>query len=238
MNLIVSDEFIESWIEPHEEDLAKLFILLHSLDYYGAIIEDVPNTKLHEILDSLDIKNSFTAFNRKTIIKPNKNPSEMALFRNNYDFIVFHCRNAEITKWACQDQRIDCLSFPLEEIHILADDSTIKLAKEQDKAIEIDYSEIVHKKNPIGLLRNLKKVFFKAVKKNLPVILSSRAHNKYELRSICSILGVLNFLDVEEKYYKEISQKWLINRLGRNTKRKNESFVVPGVHIKDQEELQ
>lgn len=236
MKLVVPSHFIEPCITGSEEQLEKLLRWLTSLNYGGCVIEEIDDYSLERIRGSLFSEKESFLFTRKTITSSKRNPSDINKFRNKHDFIVFYCTNADLTKWACQDQRIDCLKFPLSEIHQLADDSTISMAKDNDKAIEVDFHEFIKMKNPIAPLRNIKKVFHRAIKKKLPIILSSHAQNEYALKSRQSILGFLSFLDVPDRYYQEVSQAWLLNRLNRNKERKKTNFISPGIWLKETEE--
>lgn len=232
---LVTNNFIEPWIQTEEKNFENIVNWLCFMNFKGALFENLTFENSSQLNDQFGKQTNFLIFNRKTVESSKRNPSEMDKFRSDFDFIAFFCSNAELTKWACQDQRIDCLSFRLSEIHQLVDDSTINLAKEADKAIEIDFSEILSKKNPIPLLRNVKKVIYRATNKNLPIIFSSRARSKYDLRSIHSLLGFLDLINVKKEYYSDISQTWLINRLQRNRMRKNGDFLSPGIWLKNKE---
>ena len=236
MKLLVTNDFIEPWIQVDETNFENILNRLIFLHFKGAIFENISRAELDHLKDRIVIEDEFLLFNRRTIESSKKNPNDMDKIRNEFDLVCFFCTNAEITKWACQDQRIDCLTFQLSEIHLLVDDSTVNLAKNQDKAIEIDFSELLLKKNPISSLRNIKKVMHRAARKNLPVIFSSRARNVFNLRSVYSLIGFLEFIDVKSNYYDEISQKWLYERLIRNQIRKKEFFLAPGIWIKNNEE--
>ena len=238
MKLLVSNHFIEPCIQDSEQQVEKLIKWLIALSYKGVMIENIVMDRLQKLQDSLTPKEEFVLYTRKTIDSPKRNPSDLDKIRNNFDFLVYYSTSADLTKWACQDQRIDCLKFPLSEIHQLADDSTIIMAKENEKGIEIDFSELLRIKNPIPWLRNIRKVFHRATKKELPIILSSHARTEYDLRSNYSILGFLALLDVSETYYKEISQVWLTNKLTRNKERKGANFIAPGIWVKAPEESQ
>ena len=87
------------------------------------------------------------------------------------------------------------------------------------------------------MLRNLKKALYRAIKKDLPIIFSCKASSEYNIRSSYSLLGFMEFLDVPNGYYENNSQNWLKNRLKRNKERKNDKFIVPGVWMKRNEEV-
>ncbi len=233
----MSEHFIEPCIQGSEQQVEELIKWLRELSFKGVIIENMAQEKVESLQNTLSNKEEFLLFNRVTIDSPKRNPSDLDKFRNKCDFLVYYSINADLTKWACQDQRIDCLKFPLSEIHQLADDSTIIMAKENDKALEIDFSELLGTKNPIPWLRNIKKVIHRATKKELPIILSSNAKTEYDLRSRYSILGFLHFLEISESYYKDISQNWLSTKLVRNRERKRTNFVSPGIWVKESEEF-
>ena len=226
----------EPWIQTHSLDIQNFIQRLQLLDYNACIVEDLPLKHIEELELNKTIPEKFKIFNRRTIESSKRNPGDIDHIRKEHDFISYHCATPELTKWACQDQRIDAILFSLADIHQLADDSTIILAKEHDKALEIEYYSILTNRYPISFLRNIKKVVFRATKKNLPIIFSSRAQHVENLRSIYSLEGFLDFIDVPSKYNTAISQQWLISRLERNRIRKSSNFIAPGIWFSDKED--
>lgn len=229
-------EFIEPWITNPPENLGKLLSWVEKLGFSGCIIEGINSHEFKNFKQSLQLNSSFSTFTRTTIDSNKKNPPALDQLRTRHEFMTYYCTNAELTKWACQDQRIDNLLFPLKEIHRLVDDSTINMAKENDKSIEIDFSLLIADKYPIAQLRNIIKVVHRVTKKEIPLIFSSRANSINMVRSPYSLLGFLNFIGLPENYYKEISQKWLVQRLTRNVSRNSNSFVSPGIWVTSENE--
>ena len=234
----MASQFIQPWIQVSEELIEEFIQRLRLLQYNCCIIENMSFTTVKRIQSTMPINNPFKIFNRKTLESSKRNPSDIDYLRRENDFISYHATTPELTKWACQDQRIDALQFPLNDIHQLADDSTIILAKENDKSIEIEYNAILSNKYPISFLRNIKKVVYRAVKKELPKLFSSKAQIVEQLRSRSSLEGFLEFIGMPDSYYKEISQSWLVTRLERNRLRKKEEFIAPGIWLKEQQENQ
>lgn len=228
-------DFIEPWIFSSEDHLEKIVTLLQSLDYTGCIIENLKSDTINRVTANMKTETFFTIYSRKTIESGKRNPTEMDQFRQYFDFLTFFCTTPELTKWACQDQRIDSLLFSLKDIHKLIDDSTVNMALENSKSIEIEFTTVVQEKYPIPYLRNIKKSIFKITRKNLPVLLSSKANSFYDIKSPSSIIGFLNFLDVSDDYYETISQPWLKSRLSRNRSRKSDEFVSPGIRLSPEE---
>lgn len=234
----MASQFIEPWIQASEEHLEEFIRRLKILQFNSCIIENMPLTSVKRLQTTLRINNQFKLFNRKTLESSKRNPSDIDFLRRENDFISYHATTPDLTKWACQDQRIDSLQFPLNDIHQLADDSTIILAKENDKSIEIEYNTILSNKYPILFLRNIKKVVYRAVRKELPILFSSKAQTEGQLRSKFSLEGFLEFVGIPDSYYREVSQPWLATRLERNRLRKQEEFIAPGIWLKEQQEDQ
>ena len=230
-------DFIEPWIVNAPENFGKLLPWLHKLGYSGCIIEGIGAQDLKEVSKKVLTSDRFTTFTRKTLETNKKNPPNLDQIRNQVDFLTFFCSNAEITKWACQDQRIDNLLFPIKEFHRLVDDSTINLVNENKKSIEVDFSSIISDKYPIAQLRNIIKVVYKATKKDVPLIFSSKAKTIEMVRSPYSLIGFLNFVGFPLNYYQNISQPWLTQRLKRNISRKSDSFISPGLWVTSEDDL-
>lgn len=232
-------EFIESWIEVNGSDIAELeyfekwFKFLgykHIIwEFYDTTNDPKQNKRNNSFLE----KNSLVFYNRKTLTTTAKKQSKNYLDKLRKEFIIItqFCTAPELTKWACQDQRIDFLLFKLADIHMLADKSTIRLLQEHNKFLEIDCSEFFNTKfKPIGLLRKTQKVIFECVKKQVPVLLSSRARTPLSLRTPRAVLGMANFLGIPQNYYLQVSQAALYERLARNKRRlQSNLFVGPEI---------
>ena len=219
---ILQELFIEPCLKPNPDiDIEIYENWLRILNFSHYLIEVDQHTKTL-------LPNS-QCFLRQTITTNKKNLSDLNSRRYAVDLLIFYCTNPDATKWACQDQRIDSLIFNPSNIHLLADDSTINLLKINNKAIDINTFELVSKL-AIGPIRNVRKAIYKAVKKDVPILLSSNANNPQELRSQQSVIAFSHFLDIPVDYYSEISQKWLYSRLLRNQKRRtNSDFVAPNI---------
>ena len=79
---------------------------------------------------------------------------------------------------------------------------------------------------------------YRAVRKELPILFSSKAQTEGQLRSKFSLEGFLEFVGIPDSYYREVSQPWLATRLERNRLRKQEEFIAPGIWLKEQQEDQ
>ena len=91
--------------------------------------------------------------------------------------------------------------------------------------------ELTQKKS-IRSLRNIKKAVYRAVSKEVPLLLSSYANSPDSLRPKKSIIGFSQFIGMKNSYYLNISQKWLFSRLIRNRKRNmNPEFIAPNIWV-------
>lgn len=212
--------FIESCLKP-ENDIHpdKYWAWLDLLQYSHCIVETDKDKNF--------INEHF--FKRKTLLSEKKNPMTIQNERLKNDFLVFHCLTPELTKWACQDQRIDVLTFELSQINKLADNSTINLLASNSKGIDINISSL-HSRGSIGKLRNIKKVVYRAVKKKIPILLSSHVNTPDLLRSKKIMLAFSTFLGMPENYFESTCQSWLFSRLMRNRERQQgNDFISPGI---------
>jgi RNase P/RNase MRP subunit p30 len=227
--------FIESWIECPLNELERFVKWLQFMGYNHVICE-FPENKINSQsiqINSLPVFSNLQIYNRKTLDKTTKSQSKQQLNHLRQKFIIISqlCNDPTITKWACLDQRIDFLVFNLSDIHLLADDSTVRLIHENEKFLEINCHEIFQRKgNPISLLRNIKKVIHRCIKKQVPILLSSKAKNPFSLRAPRSVLGMAEFLGITPSYYQEISKLSLYQRIDRNINRLNtDYFIGPGI---------
>lgn len=231
--------FIESWIDitPSNAHLYEVFVnWLEFLKYNSSIWEftGLTDSILNNILKHpINQKSRVLNYNRTTLSTIAKNQSKAQLdnLRKKYTIVAQLCNSPVLTKWACLDQRIDCLQFQLSEIHHLVDMSTARLLKENNKILEIDCSQFFKSRsNPIGLLRNTKKSIFRCMKKEVPILLSSRTTELSSLKSPYAVLAMAEFLGIPPSYYREISLIAIKSRLKRNSKRLNsELFVAPNI---------
>lgn len=224
----LKNAYIEPFIHFFPPKLDNLISWLKILDFSYGIIEST---------DDLSIGEDFNPhlFLRKTLMEQKKNPNNLTTQRFQNDLIIFHCQSPEMVKWACQDQRIDGLQFPIHKFHQLVDESTVNLLESNDKLIEICLPDILKKRNPIAPLRNIIKVIHKAQRKQVPIIISSQAKSLFELNHILCLLGFSEFIGMTSKYFTE-GQWWLLTRVLRNRKRREGQFIAPGVWKVDNDE--
>ena len=217
----MSDIFIESCIQSKIQNPDIFLSWFSLLEISQALIENKDNIPLFGT-------NEFFS-SRKTLTSSHKNPQIIQQDRLNNEILFYLCETPDLTKWACQDQRVDGLVFNAADINRLADESTINLLQENNKCIEINLREIFTNNIPIGYLRNIKKVVFRAIKKNVAVLISSYSSYPEELRSRKSIIGFSHFIGMPESYYTDVCQKWLHERIIRNRKRLNDNFISPDI---------
>lgn len=180
---------------------------------------------------------SFDRFKpRVTLTTTSKNQSKAKLdsLRLTNVIVVQHCSSPDVTKWACQDQRVDGLLFDNSSIHQLVDTSTARMMVENEKYLEVNCADFLRSRPTIGALRNVRKALFRTSKKGVPTCLASQANRPYHLRAWRSMQGLATFLGMTEEDYKT-GQTWLRDRIQRNISRLDPSFVAPGIWLVDEE---
>ncbi|MBS3056021.1 MAG: hypothetical protein J4473_01155 [Candidatus Aenigmarchaeota archaeon] len=126
----------------------------------------------------------------KTIILKSKTPDELKTMANEArkkaEIICVHGGDYEINRAACEESMIDILLHPeLGRTDSGIDHICAKAAAENNVAVEVDFREIMESsyKHRVSALAYIKQNIEICNKYGVPIIISSNAHSKWNLRT-------------------------------------------------------
>lgn len=205
------------------------------LGYNGiAIIQSSKNydlQKIEEIKESID---DFRIFSGVEIYA--KNPEDLKKkvqkFRDKEDVLIVNGGNLKINRAACEDPRVDILAHPYKNRrdsginHILA-----KKASENKVAIELSINPLIKTRLSLRakLLSHFRHIIKMQRKFGFPIIISSNAYSKYDLRTPNDIIALACCFGMTAEEVKDSLSQNPLNIIKRNNIREN--LVVKGARI-------
>ena len=111
--------------------------------------------------------------------------SMLSYKRREIPIISVTCLTPDITAWAAQDNRVDILKFPIFQTGKLMSRSIAKLMVKFQKCLEIQLCELysLPERQQIPALRQIRSAVEIAIRKNVPILLSSGSTKPDQLRS-------------------------------------------------------
>ncbi|MGB9623146.1 MAG: RNase P subunit p30 family protein, partial [Candidatus Bathyarchaeia archaeon] len=162
--------------------------------------------------------------------------SLLTRFRRSVEIISIICETKPVLRQASKDHRVDLLNFsPMLKIRsqVFFDRQAAMLASGSNCSYEINVSDILHHVDAQNarLLYIMRLELENAKKRNIPVILSSGAASKLQMREPRGIASLAELIGAtEEEGLRMVSDN--PNRLvDRNREKLSSSFVSPGVRV-------
>lgn len=162
--------------------------------------------------------------------------SLLTKYRRSFEILSIICETKSILRQASKDHRVDLLNFsPVLKIRsqVFFDSQTAMLASESHCSYEINVSDILYHKDAQAarLLYIMRLELENAKRKRIPVILSSGAISKLQMREPHAVASLAELIGAtEEEALKMVSDN--PNRLvDRNREKLSSSFIFPGVKV-------
>jgi len=216
-----SQVWIGSHQLPHNADISKL-------------IEEYPI----EIITRLDIDGKVQTKNQIIPILRKQ--------RRNTPLIAIKCYDPELTGWAAQDNRIDILSFPINQIGKLFTNSVAKLMIKFEKHLELSLANLYlsPERMQIQVIRQIKQAMNIAKKKKVSLIVNSGSTSVNQLRSPWELISLTQTLTLSEDNQIDSFSKIPFKLVSKNKVKVSSDYIAPGVfkvtensiHILEEEE--
>ncbi|MBD3206791.1 hypothetical protein GF319_10690 [Candidatus Bathyarchaeota archaeon] len=164
-----------------------------------------------------------------------KNPNfllqSLKKYRWKYEVISVTCFTKSVARQAGRDHRVDTMKFPLKGNNF--DYHQANLMKNTGSSLEIEIRHLLED-DPQQLERNIKhlgKQVRIARRHEIPIILTSGAYSKYQLRTPRAIIALSSLLEIEEHDAERMITETPNCIIDRNRERLSEKFVMPGVWL-------
>jgi RNase P/RNase MRP subunit p30 len=191
---------------PHNADISKL-------------IEEYPI----EIITRLDIDGEAKTKNQIITILRKQ--------RRNTTLIAIKCYDPELTGWAAQDNRVDILKFPINQIGKLFTNSVAKLMIKFDKHLELSLANVYlsPEKFQIQIVRQIKQAMAIASRKKVSIIINSGSARINHLRSPWELISLIETISSSKVSQIDSLSKIPDKLVSKNKVKISSDYIAPGV---------
>ncbi len=215
----VSSNFGEGQSTP--EEMAKISKIL---GFSGLAFADFFQKDNYKELKEALSKLPLTAYSRVNLNFDNvaKNSKMLNRVRDSVDVVAVACLNRRVAVWAARNTNIDLLYFPEVKMYKQVDKSLVGLIYSSENALEISVRPILlnrglRRANVLGIIRSALEI---ALREQISLVLTSDAHNKFELRSPRALAALGSLLGMPYERSKEALSKNPLKVLERRNKSK------------------
>jgi ribonuclease P/MRP protein subunit RPP1 len=125
--------------------------------------------------------------------------------RKNYDVVAVKCLTKEVARQAAKDNRVDILLFPDDPVqrkHNWLDSHESELAKDTGQVYEVNVSNLIAARSShlSKIINYIKKELAVALRRDIPIILSSGATTPIMMREPKAIIALASLLDIDEDF--------------------------------------
>ncbi len=184
------------WYDLHVEVQKKEEILemAKRLNYSGVAVVDKEDD---EVLDGIELISS-------VLIKANSREelkAKLQRVRNRVTLVLVSGGKYEVNRAACEDSRVDILCHPyLGRADPGIDHICARAARENNVALEINFSTILNSPNRPKILSQIRKMVEICKKYDAPVVITSGAKNPWEMRAARDLAALAATLGVDITY--------------------------------------
>lgn len=234
--------FYDLHVHPEESEIQEMINIAKKLEFKGLAFtpyfKDKKSLKgFYEKFEQCDSKGldlvkgvEIKAENVKSLKK------EIYKVRTLATVVVVRGEDYKINRVSCEDSRVDILAHPEYKRSDSGLDHTLaENASKNNVSIEINLHELLetYRKIRSHVLSHLKRNIKLAKKYQTPLIITSGARNKYELRSPRELSAILQLLGFELEKSKEIVEKRGEEIVRRNRKKLSGEIKFEGVEIEE-----
>jgi len=151
--------------------------------------------------------------------------------RRKTPLIAIKCYDPELTGWVAQDNRVDILSFPINQIGKLLTNSVAKLMLKFDKHLEISLANLYWspEKLQIQAVRQIRQAMVIAKKKKVPTIINSGSRDIHQLRSPWELISLAQTLISSKESQIDSLSKIPYKLVSKNKVKISSDYIAPGV---------
>ena len=158
--------------------------------------------------------------------------ASLSRVRPLYVVVAVECHSKAVARQAARDHRVDVVYFPPGS-GLWFDEAEARLASQTDCAYEINLTELltlIAGRDTHGLRRVAEGVW-NAWRRDVPVILSTGASNRLEMREPRGLASLMTLLDIDLEDAVEMISTNPQSIVERNRGKLSGEYVAPGVRI-------
>ncbi|MFX0068982.1 MAG: RNase P subunit p30 family protein [Promethearchaeota archaeon] len=230
------DMRVRSTISIGESTPSELVEFIDRLGINGICLADFAEKSINDFYKLKDELGNYSTeiFSRADFSSKSTISLKRALgrIRGNFDVIGVEYPNRNVLTLAARDSRIDIVVINPENAKIFRR-SAAKLAAKNNTAVEISLCWIISTNGFLRMntLSKLRKVVEETLNADAPLLLSSGAINKYQLRAPRELMALAKLLDIDETKAKEALSDVPKQIIDRNIEKRDPSYIMKGVKI-------
>ncbi len=206
---------------------------------YGPLIEDAKHLGYNMVgLNHAEGSGELDIVNRVDINPKNQRNLRQQLKRLRYkvEIIVVHCNTKSVSRQAARDNRIDLIRFKVDESrNHLFNRRQAGLMRDSGVGYEICLQDLLidNRVLLVKRIKTIKKRVNIAIKYNLPIVVSSYAENRYDLRTPLGMLSLMSLVDVDPDEALNMVSSTPLGLVKKNRAKLGPKYVMPGVWLMD-----
>ena len=187
-----------------------------------------------------DVKEIFNRFKVETAFRLNLKPgnprellSQLTANRRRFEVVSVICENRQVARQAAKDHRVDTLVFPIGKLRLF-DRAEVELASSTGAALEFTLSHILSLKDRslARFLADARAAVNLALKKGIPIVLSSGAEDVYGLRAPRDLAALAQaLLGVSQEQSMSAVSTVPESIVRRSREKLSSSFIEVGVRL-------
>ncbi len=215
--------FTELCLKP--ENMDELVSIAQSLGYSSIGLSKKANVNGMDIVKRLDLDPK----------NPNELIKSLRSSRWNNEIISVNCRTKTVARQAGKDNRVDLITYPLSDKwkQNFLDPQQANLMKDSGCGYLIDLSQLlIDDRYVLGKrIELLKRNTHNALKKDILVVASSFAADKWGIRDPYGSAALLSLIDVDEALALDTVSEFPDEMITRNRDKLKPSYTLPGVWV-------
>jgi len=230
------DMRVRSTISIGDSTPSELVEFIDRLGINGICLADFSQKTINDFAKLKDELGNYNAeiFSRADFSTKSTISLKQALgrIRGNIDVVGVEYPNRNALSFAARDSRVDIVVINPENAKMFRR-TAAKLAAKNNTAVEISLRWIIstHGFLRINILGKFRKVVEETVSANAPLLLSSGAINKYQLRAPRELIALAKLLDIDETEAKEALSDVPKQIIDRNIEKRDPNYIMKGVKI-------
>jgi len=197
--------------------------------------DDLKNlaSKAHEAKSVIKKYNLENVFLRAHLIGSSISWFKNCLRKIRYSFHVVSAKplTVDSLRFTGRDRRIDVIVYENKNLSRFFDKSQMRLMKNTETALEIQFNSLWSSSNYKGLIFNLRRTLSLAVRSNIPIIVSSGSSSLSNIKTPYQLMSLLTILGIPYPYAKLAVSTIPLSIIKRNIHRLSKKHVETGVDI-------
>jgi len=197
--------------------------------------DDLKNivSKAHEVKSIIKKYNLENVFLRAHLMGSSISWLKNCLRKIRYNFHVISAKplTVDSLRFTGRDRRVDVIVYENKNLSRFFDKSQMRLMKNTETALEIQFNSLWGPSNYKGLIFNLRRTLSLAIRSNIPIIVSSGSSSLSNIKTPYQLVSLLTVLGIPYPYAKLAASTIPLSIIKRNIHRLSKKHVETGVDI-------